>query len=183
VPAVVYGHGSDPQHITLPGHDLMLALKTANVLLELDLGGGVELTLPKSIQRDPVKQTLEHVDLVIVKRGEKVSVEVPLVATGKVPGGLLDLVHATINVEAEATHIPTEITVDVEGLEIGAAVTAGELTLPSGATLLLDPDTVVVHVMAPQAEEEAVPAEAEGEGAEAAPAAEAAETAEAASES
>ncbi len=176
VPAVVYGHGSEPQHIALPGHDLMLALKTANVLLELDLGGGTELTLPKSVQRDPVKQTLEHVDLVIVKRGETVTVEVALVATGKLPGGLVDLVHPTVTLEAEATHIPTEITVDVEGLEIGTMITAGELSLPEGAALGIDADTPVLHIIAPQAEEEA-PAEvvvAEGEaGAEAAEAAEA----------
>src|SRR5262245_45502361 len=100
VPAVVYGHGTDPRHVTLPAHELMLALKSANVLLELDLSGTKELTLPKSVQRDPIRGSLEHVDLIVVKRGEKVVVDVALHVTGTlVDGGVLDVVHPTVSIE------------------------------------------------------------------------------------
>lgn len=164
VPAVVYGHGTEPAHVSLPGHDLMLALKAANVLLELELDGKPTLVLPKSVQRDPVRATLEHVDLVIVKRGEKVVVDVPVTVTGKVAtDGLVELVSAALEVEAEATNIPAEIVVDVEGVEVGSSVRAGDVTLPSGTTLVADPDSVVVMIVAPQAEVEPT---AEGEAAE-----------------
>lgn len=180
VPAVVYGHGTAPAHVSLPGHDLMLALKAANVLLELELDGKPTLVLPKSVQRDPVRATLEHVDLVIVKRGEKVVVDVPVTVTGKVAAdGLVELVTAALSVEAEATNIPTEIVVDVEAVPVGGSVRAGEVALPAGTTLAADPDSVVVMVVAPQAAEEA-PLGAEGEAGEGA--AEAGEGAEAATE-
>jgi len=173
IPAVVYGHGSDPVHVSLPGHELMLALKTPNVLLELALDSGVTLVLPKSVQRDPVRHSLEHLDLVIVKRGEKVVVDVPVSLTGKIAGGgLVELQQPTLSVETEATHIPTELVVDLEGAEIGTSIRAGEVVLPAGTTLAADPDSLVVAVVAPQAaEEEAAPAE--GEEAAAAPAGEA----------
>jgi large subunit ribosomal protein L25 len=146
VPAVVYGHGEEPRHVALPGHELMLALKTPNVLLELDLDGASELTLPKSVQRDPVRYTLEHVDLVLVRKGEKVTVEVPLHPVGNPePGGLLESVLTSLTVEAEATHIPQSIDASIAGLAVGAAVHAGEIALPEGVTLVTDPDAVVFH--------------------------------------
>ncbi|MFD7155714.1 50S ribosomal protein L25/general stress protein Ctc [Kribbella sp. NPDC059898] len=156
VPAVLYGHGSDPVHITLPGHDTMLALKTANALLLIEVEGGEpHLALPKQVQRDPLKGTIEHVDLVIVTRGEKVQVEVAVHLEGEaVSDALVVTEHASILVEAEATHIPTSIVVSIEGLEIGAQIHASDLTLPAGSTLAIEPDTLIVNVTAqPTAEQ------------------------------
>ena len=156
VPAILYGHGTDTRHVTLPGHELMLALKTPNVLISIDgLPGGNQLTLPKAIQRDPIKGFIEHVDLLLVRRGEKVTVEVPVHVSGEVfPGGLLDQQLVQITVQAEATHIPQSIEVDVEGMEIGQAVHARDLRMASGVTLEIDPDALVLHVLAaPTAEQ------------------------------
>jgi large subunit ribosomal protein L25 len=149
VPAVLYGHGTDTRHLTLPGHALMLALKTPNVLLYLDgLGSGSEIALPKSVQRDPVKNVLEHVDLILVRRGEKVTVEVPIRVTGTIaPDGMLEQQLVQIPVEAEATSIPQGIDVDVEGMEIGAQLLASDLKLPTGVSLQVDPDMLVLHVV------------------------------------
>ncbi len=162
VPAVLYGHGTDTRHLTLPGHELMLALKTPNVLLYLDgLGKGSEIALPKAVERDPIKGFLEHVDLILVRRGEKVTVEVPIRVTGDIaPDGMLDQQLVQISVEAEATSIPQGIDLDVEGMEIGTQVLAGDLKLPSGVSLQVDPETLVLHVVnqptaAEPAEEEA----------------------------
>lgn len=164
VPAVLYGHGTAPLHLSLPGHELMLALKTPNVLLSLDIAGTKELALPKDVQRHPIKRHLEHVDLILVKRGEKVTVEVPVVATGTVaPGGLLETVLVALPIEAEATHLPESVEVSVEGLEAGSSIHAQDITLPAGATLAVEGDTVVLHVMVPAAAE----AEASEEDAEA----------------
>jgi large subunit ribosomal protein L25 len=168
VPAVLYGHGSDPLHLSLPGHELMLALKTPNVLLALEIEGRKELALPKDVQRHPIKRHLEHVDLLLVKRGEKVTVEVPVTTTGDIaPGGLLDIALVALPVEAEATHLPEAIEVPVEGLEVGASVLAKDIKLPAGTTLAVDGETVVVHVLAPAAPEATAEAEAAVEGAEA----------------
>ena len=156
VPAIVYGHGTDTRHVTLPGHELLMALKTPNVLIEVaGLSGRPQLTLPKAVQRDPLRGAIEHVDLIMVRRGEKVTVEVPVQVTGEVePGGLLDQQMVRLAVEAEATQIPQAIEVDVEGMEIGASVLAGDLTLPEGATLAAEPDALVLHVLAaPTAEQ------------------------------
>ncbi len=157
VPAVLYGHGTQTRHLTLPGHDLMLALKTPNVLIRLDgLNSGSALALPKAVQRDVVKGFIEHVDLILVRRGEKVTVDVPIQVTGDIQsGGVLDQQIVQVTVEAEATHIPQGIEVDVEGMEIGAAIHAGDLKLPAGTTLQVEPDTLVLHVVAPQSEESA----------------------------
>ena len=166
VPAVLYGHGSDPVHITLPGHDTMLALKTANALLLIEVEGGEShLALPKQVQRDPLKGNIEHVDLVIVKRGEKVQVEVQVHLEGDaVSDALVVTEHPSILVEAEATHIPTSIVVSIEGLEVGAQIHASDLTLPAGSTLAIEPDTLIVNVTAqPTAEQ----LEGDTEGAEA----------------
>ncbi|MEV7385383.1 50S ribosomal protein L25/general stress protein Ctc [Streptomyces sp. NPDC091215] len=156
VPGVLYGHGSDPIHLTLPGHDLLLALRTPNVLISLDIDGKTnELAIPKSVQRDPIKGFLEHVDLLLVKRGEKVTVEVPVHAEGELAAGgnLLEHVLNALPVEAEATHIPEAVTVSVEGLEAGSSVLAKDITLPSGVTLAVEEDAVVLQVLAAQAEE------------------------------
>jgi large subunit ribosomal protein L25 len=168
VPGVLYGHGSDPVHLTLPGHELLLALRTPNVLIALDIeGAGQELAIPKSVQRDPIKGFLEHVDLQLVKRGEKVNVEIFVHTEGELaPGGnLLEHVLNALPVEAEATHIPESVTVSIEGLEAGASILAKDITLPSGTKLAVEEDTVVLQVLAAQAEESA---EGEGEGDEAA---------------
>lgn len=170
VPAVLYGHGIDPKHLTLPGHELLLALRTPNVLIHLKGEGVDELALPKGVQRDPIKGFVEHVDLLLVKRGEKVTVEIPVTTVGDVSSdGILDQQLVAVAVEAEATHIPTGVEVDVEGLEVGASVTAGDLKLPKGATLAADPEVVVVQVIAKPTEAPAEEVEAaEGEVAEAA---------------
>jgi large subunit ribosomal protein L25 len=166
VPGVIYGHGTDPAHVALPGHDLMLALKTPNVLLRVSVGDDTLLTLPKSVQRDPVRQLLEHVDLVIVRSGEKVTIDVPIVVEGRVVSGLVDLVSAAVSVESEATSIPSGIGLDIDGLEIGTMIRAGDLILPAGTTLVADPDHIILIISAPTAEEEVAPAEVEGETAE-----------------
>ena len=166
IPAVLYGHGSDPVHITLPGHETLLALRTANALLSVVLDGRAQLALPKQVQRDPIRHTIEHVDLVLVSRGEKVTVDVAVLVEGEAGPDTLVVVDAnTITVEAEATHIPTDIVVSVEGLSAGTQILAGDLTLPPGSTLHLDPEALIVNVTsAPTAAEvEADLAEAEAE--------------------
>jgi large subunit ribosomal protein L25 len=174
VPAVVYGHGTAPKHVTLPGHELLLALRTPNVLIALDVDGDQELVIPKAVQRDPIKGFLEHVDLIIVKRGEKVTVEIPVTVEGELaPGGnLIEHVLNALPVETEATHIPEGVAVSVEGLEAGASILAKDITLPQGTTLALDEESVVLQVVAAQAE-----APAEEEATEEAATAEAAEAA------
>jgi large subunit ribosomal protein L25 len=175
VPGVLYGHGTDTRHVSLPGHDLLLALRTPNVLILLDgLPGGSQLALPKAVQRDPIRGSIDHVDLILVRRGEKVTVDIPVQVSGEVaPDGMLDQQLIQIPVEAEATNIPSGVEVDVEGMEIGTSVHAGDLQLPAGTTLAVDPEVLVLHVIAaPTAEQ--IEADlgiepAEGEGAEAAP--------------
>ncbi|MFF3392467.1 50S ribosomal protein L25/general stress protein Ctc [Streptomyces sp. NPDC002669] len=167
VPGVIYGHGAEPVHVTLPGHDLMMALKTANVLIGLEIDGKDALVIPKAVQRNPLKGNIEHVDLLTVKRGEKVSVEVAVHVEGDLaPGGnLLEYVQNTLLVEAEATHIPESVTVSVAGLDAGASIHAKDIELPKGISLAGDEDAVVLQVLAAQAEEPA--AEGTEEGAEA----------------
>ncbi|MFI2291283.1 50S ribosomal protein L25/general stress protein Ctc [Streptomyces niveus] len=157
VPAVVYGHGADPVHISLPGHDLMMALKTANALLSVDIEGRKELVIPKAVQRDALKGFIKHVDLLAVKLGEKVTVEVAVHTEGELAPGpfLLENVLSTLTVEAEATHIPESVTVSVEGLEAGASILAKDVPLPDGTSLVTDEDAVVIQVLAAQAEEPA----------------------------
>ncbi|MFM9371645.1 50S ribosomal protein L25/general stress protein Ctc [Streptomyces sp. Da 82-17] len=168
LPAVVYGHGEAPVHVTLPHHDTLMALKTPNVLINLDIDGKSQLVIPKAVQRDVLRQgILEHVDLLLVKRGEKVQVEVPVHTEGELaPGGnLLEHVLNSLPVEAEATHIPESVTVSIAGLDAGASVLAKDIPLPKGTTLAVEEDAVVLQVLAAQAEE--APAEAEEESAEA----------------
>lgn len=166
VPAVLYGHGTDPIHITLPGHETLLALRQANALLSIDVDGSSQLALPKQVQRDPIKHTIEHVDLVLVRRGEKVTVEVQVVVEGEAaPDTLVDIIANTVSVEAEATAIPQQITVSIEGAAAGTQVLAKDLELPEGSTVQLDPESLVVNITnAPTAAEvEAELAEAEAE--------------------
>ncbi|KJK38390.1 50S ribosomal protein L25 [Streptomyces variegatus] len=166
VPGVLYGHGSDPVHLTLPGHDLLMALRTPNVLIALDIDGKTnELAIPKSVQRDPLKGFLEHVDLQLVKRGEQVNVEIYVHTEGELaPGGnLLEHVLNALPVVAEATHIPESVTVSVEGLTAGDSILAKDIPLPKGTTLDVEEDTVVLQVLAAQAEEAAEGEEAGGE--------------------
>jgi large subunit ribosomal protein L25 len=172
VPAVLYGHGTDTRHVSMPGHDVLLALRTPNVLIRLDgLPGGSQLALPKAVQRDAIRGTVEHVDLIMVRHGEKVTVEIPVQVTGEVvPDGLLDQQVVQVSVEAEATNIPPGVEVSIDGLAIGSSVYAGELKLPSGVSLAMEPDTLILHVVAaPTAEQfEADLGVPEGEAAEAA---------------
>lgn len=149
VPAVIYGHGSKPLHIALPGHELMLALRQSNVLLTIDVEGEPQLALPKQIQRDPVKGFLEHVDLLLVRSGERVSVDVAIHTEGDAaPDTLLVIEANTILVTAEATHIPESFVVSIEGLRAGAQIHASDVTLPAGVELDIEPDTLVINVTA-----------------------------------
>ncbi|MFD7639947.1 50S ribosomal protein L25/general stress protein Ctc [Kitasatospora sp. NPDC059795] len=165
VPGVVYGHGHTPVHLNLPSHDLMMALKTPNALLVVPIEGKDEYVLPKAVQREAIKRTIEHVDLLLVKRGEKVTVEIPVHAEGELaPGGnLLEHVLNALPIEAEATHLPESVTVSVEGLEAGASIAAGDIALPAGVTLAVEADVVVLQVIGAQAPEATEEEAAEGE--------------------
>jgi large subunit ribosomal protein L25 len=164
VPGVVYGHGADPVHVALPGHDLLLALRTANVLIGLEIDGKDALVIPKAVQRHPLKGTIEHVDLLTVKRGEKVEVEIAVHAEGDLAPGanLLEFVLNTLLVEAEATHIPESVTVSVAGLDAGDSIQAKDIALPKGSVLAGDENAIVIQVVAAQAEEPAAGEAAEG---------------------
>ena len=148
VPAVLYGHGEKPRHVSLPGHETALILRgDANILLTLELDGTTELALPRAVVRDPIKGFLEHIDLLLVRKGERVSIELALAIVGDThPGALPQLQLQTISVEAEATNLPESLEVSVEGLRSGSHITAGELTLPEGTTLLTDADAFVLTV-------------------------------------
>ena len=176
VPAVIYGHGAAPVHITLPARELGNALKESNVLLNITFDGKTELTLPKSVVKNPLKQNLEHIDLVLVRRGEKVTVHVPVHTEGKHdPDGILEHVHNTIEVEAEATAIPKFLVLNIEGMAAGTSKVAADVTLPAGVTLVIDPTATVVHLSerrAAAATDEAAAAPAADAAAPAAPAAE-----------
>ncbi|WP_374974845.1 50S ribosomal protein L25/general stress protein Ctc [Microbacterium trichothecenolyticum] len=166
IPAVIYGHGTDPVHVALPGHQVSLLIRRANAVLELDLDGTSQLTLVKDVQKDPVHQIIEHIDLLVVKKGEKIQVDVPVVVLGEpVAGTIVNLDATSVALEVEATHIPEHIEVDVEGLEEGTHITAAELKLPKGATLAAEPELLVVAIAVPAAaiaaEEEIAEADAE----------------------
>ncbi len=167
IPAVIYGHGEPVRHVSLPGHATMLALKLPNALLSLDLGEGQPtLAVVKDVQREPVKRAIEHIDLVIVRRGERIEVSVPVHLQGEAaPGTVVTVEHNTLLVTAEATHLPETIVVDVEGAAVGTRITAAELDLPAGTAIAGDPEAVVVTVLAaPTAEDlDAELAEAESE--------------------
>jgi large subunit ribosomal protein L25 len=184
IPAVIYGHGTDPKHVALPAHQVGLLIRKANALLDLQIDGKSTLVLVKDVQKDPVRQIIEHMDLIVIKKGEKVQVEVPVHIEGEpFAGTIADVDAHTLLLEVEATHIPERVVVSVEGLEEGAQIHASDVELPKGATLINEPDTLVVNVHTPQkvdlgeeaaaeaAEAEAAEGEAaEGEAAEEAPA-------------
>lgn len=169
VPAVVYGHGEKPRHISLPSLEFAAVLRKGglNQLIEIEVtDGSRELVIPKDLQRDPLKDDIVHADLLIVRRGEKVTTEVPVQWTGEVEkGGLVVHEVDVLSVEAEATRIPEAIEVSLEGLAVGSQRTAAEIQVPSGVTLLTEPDTVLASVTVPRAEAAAEGTE-EAEGAE-----------------
>jgi large subunit ribosomal protein L25 len=156
VPAVLYGHGDKPRHFALPGHELMLALKhDSNVLLTLQTEDGEQLALPKVVVRDPIKRTLQHVDLIAVRKGEKVTVEVPITLTGTAGADtLVDQQLNTLSVEADASRLPSHVEVSIQGLAVGGHIEAKDIALPEGTTLVTDPEHVVVAGLAtPSAEQ------------------------------
>jgi len=160
IPAVVYGHGSEPLHVAVPAHETTLIARRSNALLELKMADGDQLVLIKDIQRDPVRQIIEHLDLVIIRKGEKVTIDVGLHIEGEpYPGTMVQLEHNTISVEAEATHIPEFFTVSVEGLEEGAQIHAGDVVLPAGATLISPPEMLVLLIQQPPKASDETPAE------------------------
>lgn len=165
IPAVIYGHGEDPVHVALPGHQVALLLRRANAVLELDVEGTQQLALVKDVQKDPVHQIIEHIDLLVVKKGEKIQVDVPITVVGEpFPGTIVNLDNNTVSLEVEATHIPQSIEVDVEGLEDGTHITAADLKLPRGAALAGTPEMLIVAISVPAstlaAEEEIAEADA-----------------------
>jgi len=147
IPAVIYGHGTDPQHITLPSHEVGLILRKANAVLELDISGKTQLALVKDVQKDPVKQIIEHLDLIVVRKGEKVTVDIPVHLEGEAAPGTQVLQDAnTLSIEAEATHIPERLVVSIEGLEEGTQIHASDVELPTGSSLISDADLLVVGI-------------------------------------
>jgi large subunit ribosomal protein L25 len=147
IPAVIYGHGAEPIHITLPAKATTLAVRSANALLSLDVNGEGHLALVKDIQRDPIKQIIEHIDLLTVRQGEKVTVDVPVHVVGELaPGNAYNQELTVISLEAEATHLPTAIEVDIEGRSAGQHIHASDLVLPKGSVLLADADALVVNI-------------------------------------
>jgi large subunit ribosomal protein L25 len=169
IPAVIYGHGTEPVHVALPGHQVSLIIRRANAVLELEIDGkGNQLTLVKDVQKDPVLQIIEHIDLLVVKKGEKVAIDIPVTVVGEsAPGTIVNLDATTLSIEAEATHIPQNLEVSVEGLEEGAHITAADVVLPKGSTLLSDPEVLVVAISIPAEETEEEAAEDEAPAAEA----------------
>lgn len=186
IPAVVYGHGANPVHVAVPAHETTLIARRANAIIDLKMPEDQQLVLIKDVQRDPVLQIIEHLDLVIVRKGEKVTVDIAVHVEGEpFSGTVVQLDHQSVSVEAEATHIPEFIAVSVEGLQEGTKVHAGELVLPQGSTLVTDPETVILSIHLPQkvAEVEAPAEGAAAEGGAPAAEAEAPEAAEATEES
>jgi len=174
IPAVLYGHGTEPVHVTLPGHETALILRKSNQILELDIQGTIQLALVKDVQKDPVRQIIEHIDLVVIRKGEKVQVEVNIHIVGEPAAGLSVAQDAnTLTLEVLAISIPESVTVDVEGAEAGTHILASQITLPEGATLISDPDQLVIAISEP--EEQDLGDESEQEAEAAASAAESAE--------
>ena len=175
IPAVLYGHGSEPKHLTLNAHDVFMLVRRSNAIFDLDIEGDSQLALVKDIQRNPVlegSRAIEHLDLVIVTRGEKVVVDVPIHVEGEsAPGTITNLEATSISIEVDAMKIPNNLVVSIEGLEEGAHILAGGIELPEGATLLTDPEALIIGIMVPAAPQEdddaaAAPAEPAAESAE-----------------
>jgi large subunit ribosomal protein L25 len=166
IPAVIYGHGTEPQHITLPGHQTALILRKANQVLELDIEGTQSLALVKDVQKDPVLQIIEHIDLIVVRKGEKVQVEVPIHLEGEsYPGTIATQDTTTVLLEVEATNIPERVVVSIEGFEDGTLVHAKDIPLPAGATLISEEELVVVGITVPASGESEENAGSDSEGA------------------
>lgn len=166
IPAVIYGHGTEPQHVSLPGHEVALIIRKANAILNLDISGTKQLALVKDVQKDPVRQVIEHLDLIIVRKGEKVHVEVPVHVEGEpFPGTIAMLEAATLRLEVEATHIPEHIIISVEDAEDGTQIHAKDITLPAGAILIDDPDLLVVNIVTPVGSSEDIGTQDEAESA------------------
>ncbi len=153
IPAVLYGHGTEPVHITLPAHETALALKHVNALLSINLEGKSQLALAKDVQRDPVRPIIEHIDLVIVRKGEKVTVDVPVHIEGEAGPDTIVTAESTVELLVEATRIPEAVVVSVEDLPAGTQIKAGDLTLPEGASLVTDEDELIVNITGLSAEE------------------------------
>jgi len=157
IPAVIYGHGEKPQHVALPTRELGIALKTSNVLIDVILDDHTELTLPKSVSRDPLTGLLEHIDLVIVRRGERVVVSVPVHTEGKYDqDGILEHTNNSIEVETDVTNIPAFLVLNMEGMVAGESKVASDVVLPEGVKLISDPKMTVVHLSVKSAEVEEV---------------------------
>jgi large subunit ribosomal protein L25 len=170
IPAVVYGHGTDPVHVALPGHETALIIRKANQVLDLDIAGKSQLALVKDVQKDPVHQIIEHLDLIVVRKGEKVTVDIPVHLEGEsAPETSVNQDANTISLEVEATNIPESVVVSIEGLREGSQILAKDVKLPAGATLITDPEVLIVGITG-EAEidlgEEPEAEAAEGEGAE-----------------
>jgi large subunit ribosomal protein L25 len=147
IPAVIYGHGAEPQHVALPGHETALIIRKSNQVLDLQIEGKSQLTLVKDVQKDPVHQIIEHLDLIVVRVGEKVTVDVPVHLEGEsAPETSVNQDATTISLEVEATHIPESVTVSIEGLTEGSQILAGDVKLPTGATLITDPEVLIVGI-------------------------------------
>lgn len=168
IPAVIYGHGAEPQHVVLPGHATMMALKNPNALLTIDIDGETQMAVAKDVQRDAIKPIILHVDLLTVKKGEKIVVDVTVHIEGEPAPGTIHVVEQnSVEVLAEATNLPESITLSIEGLEDGDKVLAGDLEMPEGAELAGDPEHLIVSVTVPRtAEEEETEDEAAAEGGE-----------------
>jgi large subunit ribosomal protein L25 len=148
IPAVIYGHGTEPQHVTLPGHEVSLILRKANAVFDLDIDGKSQLALVKDVQKDPVKQIIEHLDLIIVRKGEKVTIDIPVHLEGEAaPGTTVNQDANTLSIEAEATNIPERLVISIEGLEEGTRITAADVELPAGSSLISDPELLVVGIV------------------------------------
>lgn len=154
IPAVVYGHGAEPQHVSIPGHETMLAVRHSNAVLELDIEGSTQLVMVKDIQRHPTRPEILHVDLLAVRRGEKVEVQVPVHVMGEVADGAVHNVEENVlDIEAEALNVPEHLTVNLDGHQVGEHVYAADVRLPDGVTMLSDPELLVVNVSEPQAQD------------------------------
>lgn len=184
IPAVIYGHGTEPLHVALPGHETALILRKANQVLDLQIDGKSQLALVKDVQKDPVRQIIEHLDLIVVRKGEKVTVDIPVHIEGEsAPDTSVNQDSNTISLEVEATHIPESVTVSIEGLTEGSQILAGDVKLPEGASLVTDAEVLIVGITgAVQVDLGEEPEAAEGEAAEAAEGETATEGAEASDE-
>lgn len=167
IPAVMYGRGTEPKHVALPAHQIGLIIRKSNAVLELEIDGKQSLALVKDVQKDPVLRIIEHLDLIVVIKGEKVTVDIPVHLEGEsAPGSVVNRDATTLSIEAEATHIPENLVVSIEGLEVGAHILAKDVPLPTGSSLLSDPDLLVVAIAEPEETEEEAEAAAEAEAAE-----------------